>query len=420
MNFSPKRIVLAVGAVFAFIMGIWLIGNMSETVGADEIVIMQNPLDGKLNVWATPGWRYQNFGKLTRYKKSAQYWFSSDSKEGKADDDKSEDQSIKVRFNDGGHANVSGSLRFDLPVDDEHMKQLHIKYGSMEAIEHALIRTSVTRSVFMTGPLMSSKESYAEKRSAFIQYAEDQLQNGVYQTTTQDAEVVDQLSGAKKTVTIVKLVPGDGGKGFARQESSVLEQFGIRVYNFSINDIKYSDDVEKQIQSQQQALANVQTAIAQAKKAEQDAITIAKQGEANAAKAKWAQETEKATAVTKAEQEKEVAIKDAERERDVAKLERDAAEQTKQKEILLGEGEAAHKRLVMQADGALTQKLNAWVEVNKYYAEKFGQQSLVPEIQIGGGAGPGTTGQTAANNLIDLLQVKTARDLQLDLHSAKK
>lgn len=415
MKVSIKQIVLAVGAVFTLIFGISMMSNMSETVGADEIVVMQNPLDGKLNVWATPGWRYQNFGKLTRYKKSAQFWFSADNKEGGE-----ENQSIKVRFNDGGHANVSGSLRFDLPLDEENVKKLHTKYGSMDAIERALIRTVVTKSVYMTGPLMSSKESYAEKRSAFIQYAEDQISHGVYQTTTQEVETTDPLSGAKKTVTVVKLVTAEGGKGYARQEASALEEFGVRVYNFSLNDIKYSEDVEKQIQQQQQAIANVQTAMAQAKKAEQDAITIAKQGEASAAKAKWAQETEKATAVTKAEQEKEVAIKAAEQERDVAKLERDAAEQTKQKEILLGEGEAARRKLVMTADGALTQKLAAWVEVNKFYAEKFGQQPLVPEVQIGGGSGPGNGGQTAANNLIDLLQVKTARDLALDLRNSKK
>lgn len=412
MKVNVKQIVLAVGALVAVIFGVSMIGNMSETVSADEIVVMQNPLDGKLNVWATPGWRYQNFGKLTRYKKSAQFWFSSDNKEGGEDN-----QSIKVRFNDGGHANVSGSLRFDLPLDDENVKRLHTKYGSMDAIERALIRTVVTKSVYMTGPLMSSKESYAEKRSAFIQYAEDQISHGVYQTTTQEVETIDPLSGAKKTVTVVKLVVADGGKGYARQEASALEEFGVRVYNFSLNDIKYSEDVEKQIQQQQQAIANVQTAMAQAKKAEQDAITIAKQGEASAAKAKWAQETEKATAVTKAEQEKEVAVKAGERERDVAKLDKEAAEFTKQKEILLGEGEAAHKRLVMQADGALTQKLNAYVDVMKTFATEFGKQRLVPEVQFGG-SGAGSV--PPATQMIELLNAKTARDLALDLKAATK
>src|SRR5215831_9908374 len=51
----------------------------------------------------------------------------------------------------------------------------------------------------------------------------------------------------------------------------------------------------------------VQTAIANSKKAEQDAITTELQGKAAAAKAKWEQEVIKAQAITQAQQEKEVA-----------------------------------------------------------------------------------------------------------------
>ena len=34
----------------------------------------------------------------------------------------------------------------------------------------------------MTGPLMSSKESYAEKRNELLRLMEDQVQRGVYRT----------------------------------------------------------------------------------------------------------------------------------------------------------------------------------------------------------------------------------------------
>src|SRR6187402_3032671 len=56
----------------------------------------------------------------------------------------------------------------------------------------------------------------------------------------------------------------------------------------------------------------VQTAIANSKKAEQDAITTELQGKAAAAKAKWEQEVIKAQAITQAQQEKEVAALNAE------------------------------------------------------------------------------------------------------------
>jgi hypothetical protein len=146
----------------------------------------------------------------------------------------------------------------------------------------------------------------------------------------------------------------------------------------------------------------VQTAMAEARKAEQRAITSEKEGQANAAKAKWEQEVVKAKAVTEAEQQREV-----------AKLNMQAAEFTKKEQILLGEGEGARKRAVMQADGALERKLAAWIEVNKAYAAELGKQRWVPEIQMGGST-PGQGGANAAG-LIELLLAKTARELSLDV-----
>ena len=74
-----------------------------------------------------------------------------------------------------------------------------------------------------------------------------------------------------------------------------------------MNSIDYDVEVENQIKVQQQAYMQVQTAIANSKKAEQDAITTELQGKAAAAKAKWEQEVIKAQAITQAQQEKEVA-----------------------------------------------------------------------------------------------------------------
>lgn len=140
-----------------------------------------------------------------------------------------------------------------------------------------------------------------------------------------------------------------------------------------------------------------------ARKAEQRAITAEKEGQANAAKAKWEQEVLKAKAVTEAEQQREV-----------AKLNMQAAEFTKKQEILLGEGEGARRRLVMQADGALEKKLAVYTEVMKAFAAELGKQRWVPEVVMGGSS-TGQGGGANAASLIDLLMVKTARDLSLDM-----
>lgn len=394
MKVKTRTIVILACSAVLLIIAVSMMGSLVESVDAGEIVVMQDPIDGELHFWKSPGLYYQNFGKTTHYKKSFQFWFTAEHDQGEG-----RDQSIQVRFNDGGHANISGSLRVDLPLDDDSLQKIHTKFGSQEAIERQLIRTVVEKAIYMSGPLMSSKESYAERRSDLISYIEDQVVSGVYKSEVEYLKEVDPLSGKEKTVTKVKLVVGPNGT-IARQEPSPLEDFRIRVYALAINKMPYDDTVEKQIQAQQQAVMEVQTAMAEARKAEQKAITAEKEGQANAAKAKWEQEVIKAKAVTEAEQQREV-----------ARLNMDAAEFTKKQQILLGEGEAARKRLVMQADGALEKKLAAYTEVMKTFAAEWSKQRWVPEIQINGQGGNGN----AATTLLDMLQVKMARDLSLDM-----
>lgn len=395
---SGKVIGLALG-VIAIIGAAFVSCGSFTTIGAGTIAIKQNAIDGNLQVWNTPGVHNRNFGTVTEYKISDQFWFSEREDEGKKTDD-----SILVQFNDGGQAHISGSLRFDLPTDPNLMIELHKKFGSEAAIEHQLIRQVVNKSVFMAAQNMTSRESYADKRADLLHLIIDQVDHGCYQTTARDVKVVDALSGQEKTVTVHEIVkdPKSPG-GLAREEISPLDTFGIHAYSLTINSITYSEVVENQIKAQQAAQGAVTTAQAKAREAEQNAITIAKEGEATAAKAKWTQEAEKATVVTKAQQEVEV-----------AKLGLEAAQLTKQKNIADGEGESQKRKLLMSADGALDAKLDAWKEVNGKYADALAKQPIVPQFQMGGN-GSGTN----STDLTNLLMLQTAKSIGLDTVQGK-
>lgn len=395
-----KRVVSLAVVVVLLVIVLPFLGMLLENVDAGEICVIQNPITGTLDWYTVPGPKWQGLGKVTTYHKRQQFWFSAADDQGKK-----QDESITVRFNDKGHANISGSLAWEMPMDKEHLNQLHTKYGSQEAIEQQLIRTVVEKSVYMTGPLMSSQESAAERRNELLQYIEDQVANGIYRTETIQEKQPDPLTGQLKTVSIVKLIRDSKGL-VVRSDESPLKLFGIRTFNPSINQIKYDATVEAQIQEQQKATMAVQTAIANAKKAEQDTITVTENGKAEAAKAKWAQEVEKATEVTSAEKRKAVAALDVQ-----------TAELRKRATILEGEGEAEKRRLVMSADGALDPKLRTWLEAQKFWADAFKNYGgqLVPNVVMGSGSGSsGSAGQTATQ-LVELLTVKTARDLGLDM-----
>jgi hypothetical protein len=181
-----------------------------------------------------------------------------------------------------------------------------------------------------------------------------------------------------------------------------VKKYQIGLSGLSISAIDYDGAVEKQIQAQQSATMQVQTAMANSKKAEQDAITVAKQGEANAARAKWEQEVIKAKLVTEAQSRNAVAILDV-----------NTAEMKKKKDILEGEGIATKKRLVMQADGALDQKLETYRIVQGYWANAFSNYggSMVPQFMTGGNGSNGNAGI----NFMEIMSAKAAKDLSLDL-----
>lgn len=391
----------------------WAIPNLFENLDAEQLMVIQSPISGELSWYLTPGIKPQWFGRVTKYHKRSQFWFSA-----KPDQGGKVDESIQVRFNDGGHARISGSIAWELPQDERMLNLLHTKYGSHPAVEQQLVRTVVEKAIYMTGPLMSSKESYAERRNDLLALIEDQIQRGVFQTETIPDRQKDPITGIEKTVYVVRILKNSKGEPL-RSDRSPLEELGLRTFNLSINQVAYDATVEKQIQQQQQATMQVQIAVVEAKRAEQEAITAVKQGEANAAKAKWEQETIKAKAVTEAEQRKAVAELKAHQELEVAKLDAMAAEQFKQAETFRGEGEGARRKLVMDADGALTMKLEAWTKVNQMYAEAIAKHvgAWVPQVVIGG-SHDAAAPASGAQQLIELLLAKTAKDLAVDLRVA--
>lgn len=380
-----KKITIGVLSL-AVIVLLGLSAQIVETLNADELMVIQRPM-GTLDWYVAPGIKLQGFGHPTHYPKRSIYEFSQD-----------------IRFNDGGHGTINGSIQYEMPLDFEHLNEIHTKFGSPQAVQSQLVETIVNKSIYMSGPLMSSRESYAAKRNDLIFYIQDQIEFGVYKTSQTEVTGIDELSGEERTVTIVTIKANEDGT-FQRQEEAFLTPFGIRPFALAIDSMPYEDAVEDQITRQQGLAMEVQESIVAAKTAQQRTITVEEQGRANAAEAKWKQEVIKATQVTQAQQKLEV-----------ASLAAKEAEQYKIQQLLKAEGDAGYKRQVMEADGALQPKLDAWLKSQEYYANAIKEYkgNWVPGLVMGGGTTGTGVGPSSAQQMLDLLGVKAAKDLQLD------
>jgi hypothetical protein len=147
---------LVIGSIL-LVAGVSMFGNLVENLDNSQVMFVQAPISGKLTLHTTPGMKKQFFGRVTKYEKRSQFAFTEE-----------KDASIpplKTRFNDGAHGFISGSFSWDMPLDIENLTELHTKYGSQESIEQELMKTIIEKAVYMTGPLMSSAESYASRRN---------------------------------------------------------------------------------------------------------------------------------------------------------------------------------------------------------------------------------------------------------------
>lgn len=213
------------GISIFLIIGLILMTKMYESLDAEKIMVVQSPFSGKLTWYVTPGTKWQGFGKVTTYPRRDVYAYS-----------------VQVRFYEGGHGVMNGSIQYEMPLDVEKLTVLHKGFGSPEAIKKQLVETVTIKSAYMSGPLMTSKESYAEKRNDLIRYVEDQVSGGVYRTISKETKIKDPLTGVDKTVTMVEIVMKNGLP--ERQEDPTLTPYGIRPFNFTITSLPYDPQVE--------------------------------------------------------------------------------------------------------------------------------------------------------------------------------
>jgi regulator of protease activity HflC (stomatin/prohibitin superfamily) len=331
-SFSPRKIAIILASLFAFVFTILLSGSIFETNNAGFFQIKQAALSGELTVVNQPGTYFQNFGTVTTYSLSDEYFFSKHDNDGGSD---KEADPIKVRFNDGGTATISGVIKFRLSQDPAKQLLLHNDFKTYVAVKDSLIRQVVTEAVQQTANLMKAEESYSTRRSEFAALAEGQVVDGIYETVANVQKLKD-TEGNEFIVTSVNLKMVNG-KPAVRKHSS-LPRYGVEILQFVIKDIDFDETIENLINKKKEAEQQKVVAMANAERAKQDAITAREQGEAKVAIAKAEEDVKKIQATVAAEKEFEV-----------AKWARQEAEETAKAQLVRGQAEANVARLKVSA-----------------------------------------------------------------------
>jgi hypothetical protein len=413
-------------AAICLVVGMIVIGLTADSNDAGYRTVVQYP-NGTLRVKFDAGWYFKLFGNTTVYPDVVTYDFDRSSNDEGATIDQT---GIQVRYRDGGSGTVFGIAQFMLPMTKDEMIKLHKIYRTPNGVAHKVVKQSVDEAANLTAGLMASEDAYDNLRARYTEWMNDQVKGGKFKTRTKEIIVKDEVTGKTVTKSVPVIAYGEDGNPI--HLVSDLQSLGITlVGSVKLDKADFETRTLEQISKKREATMAIITAKANAEKAKQDAITAEETGKANVMTAQYEEEVVKKRAIVVADREREVAVIAASRKVDVAeqrRLEAEqmklVAEQIKQEQILLGEGEAERKRLVMEADGQLALKLDAWKEVQIAAYRYLGQEKLVPDTMIiNGGGSDGQQMANAGNNVqtfMDLLTVKALKDMNMDMDMVGK
>lgn len=389
-----KRTILASLIVVGLFIFMTISSSVLETNKSGYYQVKQAAVTGKISVKNKPGMYLQNFGDIFTYQVSDIYYYSKhvEDKQGH-----SFAEPITVRFNDGGTADITGSLKFRLSRNEKDQIRLHEDFKSYDTVHKDLIRQVVVEALKQTAFLMKAEESYSTRRSEFISLAEGQIREGVYDTESEEEEVVD-AQGNKFIQRSVKVKLDENGNPVVKK-ASPFRNYNIEVLQFVVKDIDFDETIDSLITKKKEAEQAKVVARAKAEESKQDAITAEEKGKAEVAKAKYSALVTKEKAVIEAQQKYEVAVQ-----------ERKKAEEEAKAKTVRGEAEAKVARLKVAAGLTPLEKATIEKDTAIGVAEKLSSVKF-PEMMIIGGSG----GDKSALNPFDAVGLKSFIEISKDM-----
>ncbi len=330
---SPRKIGVIIFVIVAIAALFLLSNSLVSTNKSGYYQVKQAAVTGTMSVRSTPGMYAQLFGDITDYQISDMYYFSKYDEEGGAG---FEAAPIKVRFNDGGTAEISGSIKYRLSLKEDTQLKLHADFKSYESVKQDLVRQVVTEALMQTATLMKAEESYSSRRSEFTSLAEEQVKLGIFETESEEIKTTD-ADGNEFIERYVKLKVGADGVRVIRKESPFV-RYDIEVLQFVIKDIDFDQTIDSLIAKKKEAEQQRVVAKANAERAKQDAITAEMQGKAKEAEAKAVENVEKIKEVTQAQKRFEV-----------AEFELKRAQKEAEAQLVLARAEAEKNQLLVKA-----------------------------------------------------------------------
>ena len=313
---------------------------------------------------------------------------------------------LRIMFLDQVDAQAQATVRFNIPTDHENFLNLAQKYRSPENLLRTALIPAFKETLQSSGSLMTAEEYYSGGRTEFNTEFENQMTNGIYlvkrkeviqevlrkSRSTANASLGEkqvEYGNTSKVTFEVRKVLDDSGVPIRKQQK--FTDFGISVVDARVTDMEPNERFVERMQLKQKASADRAIAREQRIQEEEQRLLAIARGEREVAERQAKAKVEQIQRTTEAETEKQLAITEAQKFKEQAEISKQTAQINLDKARIeaetkrtLAEAEAYQKKVILDADNALAQKLEAEMKIHQLWAEAYSKRK-VPQNVFGSG-----------------------------------
>ncbi len=397
---------------------------------------------GNEEVVTDVGYKFYPFGRYNAWKRAMTVQAANDpnnkliSAENDSDNTSANLPPMSIMFLDQVDAHAEATVRFAIPSDEESFLKLAHEYRSPENLLRTSLMPAFKETLQANASLMSAEEYYAGGRTQFNSEFETQMSNGIFLVKREEIEVSSNktIRGSanaalgenqegygnetKMAFVVRKVVDANGQPKRKKQR---FTDFGITVVSALVTDMSPNKKFVQRMQLKQQASADRAIAREQRTQEEEQRLLAIARGEREVAERQAMAKVEQIQKTTEAETDKQLALTSAQKLKEQAAISKDTAQINLEKARIeaetkrtLAEAEAYQKKVILDADNALAQKLEAEIEIQKLWADAFARRQ-VPTTVFGsgqGGAPVGSDGEVRA--FMQMLTLDAAKRLNYD------
>ena len=344
---------------------------------------------------------------------------------------------LNIMFLDQVDAYAEATVRFSIPSEEISFLKLAHEYRSPENLLRTALMPAFKETLQANASLMTAEDYYSGSITEFNSEFENQMSHGIYLVKRNEIETQaskqarasanaslgteqEQYGEGKKTIFVVQKLLDSNGQ--PRRKKQRFTDFGITIVTALVTEMRPNNKFVERMQLKQKASADRAIAREQRVQEEEQRLLAITRGEREVAERQAKAKVEQIQKTTEAETDKQLAITNANKLKEQAAISKDTAEINLQKAKIeaqtirtLAEAEAYQKQVILEADNALAQKLDAEIQIQRLWAQAFAQRK-VPTTVFGGsgqsGAPVGSDGEVKA--FMQMLTLDAAKRLNYE------